>query len=43
MTSDDDAKRPDPAPVPLMLEATKRDLVSAASERQILAIGPARW
>ncbi|MDP6288107.1 MAG: DNA gyrase C-terminal beta-propeller domain-containing protein, partial [Acidimicrobiales bacterium] len=43
MTSDDDAKKPDPTPVPLMLEATKRDLVSAASERQILAIGPPRW
>ena len=43
MASDADAKKPDPAPVPLMLEATKRDLVSAASERQILAIGPARW
>ena len=43
MASDDDAKKPDPAPVPLMLEATKRDLVSAESERQILAIGPARW
>ena len=43
MASDTDPKKSDPAPVPLMLEATKRDLVSAPSERQILAIGPARW
>jgi len=43
MASDADPKKPDPSPVPLMLEATKRDLVSTASERQILAIGPARW
>ena len=43
MASDTDPKKPDPAPVPLMLDATRRDLVSAPSERQILAIGPARW
>ena len=43
MVSDTDPKKPDPAPVPLILETTKRDLVSTASERQILAIGPARW
>jgi phosphoglycolate phosphatase-like HAD superfamily hydrolase len=43
MASDADPKKPDPAPVPLMLEATRRDLASTASERQILAIGPARW
>lgn len=43
MASDADPKKPDPAPVPLMLEATGRDLVSSASERQILAVGPARW
>ncbi len=43
MASDADPKKPDPAPVPLMLEATRRDLVSTALERQILAIGPARW
>ena len=43
MASDDDPKKPDPNPVPLVLEPTRRDLVSAPSERQILAIGPARW
>ena len=43
MASDDDPKKPDPLPVPLLLEPTKRDLVSAATERQILALGPARW
>jgi len=43
MASDADPKKPDPTPVPLMIEATGRDLVSTASERQVLAIGPARW
>ena len=43
MASDADRKKADPTPVPLMLEATGRDLVSTASERQILALGPARW
>ena len=43
MAADDDPKKPDPNPVPLVLEPTRRDLVSAPSERQILAIGPARW
>ena len=43
MGTDEDPRRPDPNPVPLMLEPTRRDLVSTASERQILAIGPARW
>jgi len=43
MASDDDPKKPDPLPVPLLLEPTKRDLVSTTTERQILALGPARW
>jgi DNA gyrase subunit A len=43
MGTDEDPRKPDPVPVPLMLESTRRDLVSSASERQILAIGPARW
>mgnify|MGYP001486936734 CR=1 FL=1 len=43
MGTDEDPRKPDPVPVPLMLESTKRDLVSSTSERQILAIGPARW
>jgi len=43
MASDDDPRKPDPTPVPLILDATGRDLVSPASERQILALGPARW
>jgi DNA gyrase subunit A len=43
MGTDEDPRKPDPVPVPLMLEPTRRDLVSGTSERQILAIGPARW
>jgi len=43
MASDDDPKKPDPLPVPLLLEPTNRDLVSTTTERQILALGPARW
>ncbi len=43
MGTDEDPWKPDPVPVPLMLESTRRDLVSSTSERQILAIGPARW
>ncbi|MED6327750.1 MAG: DNA topoisomerase (ATP-hydrolyzing) [Actinomycetota bacterium] len=43
MASDDDPKKADPTPVPLMLEATGRDLVSTASERQVLVLGPSRW
>ena len=43
MGTDEDPRRPDPNPVPLILEPTRRDLVSTASERQILAIGLARW
>jgi len=43
MGTDEDPRRPNPNPVPLILEPTRRDLVSTASERQILAIGPARW
>jgi phosphoglycolate phosphatase-like HAD superfamily hydrolase len=43
MASDDDPKKPDPSPVPLLLEPTKRDLMSTTTERQILALGPARW
>ena len=42
MGTDEDPRRPDPNPVPLILEPTRRDLVSTASERQILAIGTAR-
>jgi DNA gyrase/topoisomerase IV subunit A len=43
MGTDEDPRKPDPVPVPLMLESTRRDLISSASERQILAIGSARW
>ncbi len=43
MSTDDDATKPDPTPVPLPLEPTKRDLVSSETERRILAVGPARW
>jgi len=43
MASDGDPRKPDPSPVPLMLEPSRRDLVSTPTERQILALGPARW
>ncbi|MBC8194394.1 MAG: DNA topoisomerase 4 subunit A [Acidimicrobiia bacterium] len=43
MASDDDPRKPDPNPVPLMLEPGRRDLVSTSTERQVLALGPARW
>jgi DNA gyrase subunit A len=43
MTSDADPAKADPKPVPLVLESTKRDLVATTTERQILALGPARW
>lgn len=40
---DEDPSRPAPDPVPLTIEATKRDLVSTTTDQQILAVGPARW
>lgn len=43
MSTDDDPTKPDPNPVPFPLEPTKRDLVSVATDRRILAVGPARW
>jgi DNA gyrase subunit A len=43
MSTDDDPRKPDPVPVPLPVEPTKRDLVSTATDRRILAVGPARW
>jgi len=43
MAVDDDPKKPDPNPVPLLLDPSARDLVSTATERQILALGPSRW
>ena len=41
--SDDDPTKPAPDPVPIDLEPTKRDLVSATTDYPILAVGPARW
>ena len=43
MASDKDPTKTDPNPVPLILEPSRRDLVSTLSERQVLALGPARW
>ncbi len=43
MAQDEDPSKPDPNPVPLMLEPTRRELTPSTSERQILALGPARW
>jgi DNA gyrase subunit A len=43
MSTDDDPTKTDPNPVPFELEPTRRDLVSTATERRILAVGPARW
>ncbi|MBT6970954.1 MAG: hypothetical protein HOA03_06725, partial [Actinobacteria bacterium] len=43
MAQDEDPSKPDPNPVPLMIEPTRRELTPSTSERQILALGPARW
>ncbi len=43
MATDDDPKKPDPIPVDLPLEPTRRDLVSVATERRILEVGESRW
>ena len=43
MASDDDPKKLDPNPVPLELEPSKRDLVPARTERQVLVLAPGRW
>ena len=41
--SDDDKTKPAPDPVPLVLEPTKRDLVSNPTDQPILAVGLARF
>jgi len=43
MSTDDDASKLDPVPVPFSIEPTKRDLVSSGTDRQILSIGVVRW
>lgn len=43
MATDDDRTKPDPTPVAFPLEPSKRDLVSAETDRTILGVGPARW
>ena len=43
MSTDDDASKLDPTPVPFAVEPTKRDLVSSNTDRQILDVGPVRW
>ena len=41
--SDDDKSKPNSDPVPLVLEPTKRDLVSTSTDQPILTVGAARW
>lgn len=43
MSTDDDASKLDPTPVPFAIEPTKRDLVSTSTDRQILDLGQVRW
>jgi len=43
MSTDEDASKLDPTPVPFNMEPTKRDLVSSGTDRQILNIAPVRW
>jgi len=43
MATDEDSKKSDPNPVPLLVESSKRDLVGTTTERQILALGISRW
>jgi len=43
MSTDDDQTKADPTPVAFPLEPTPRDLVSVATDRTILDLGPARW
>jgi DNA gyrase subunit A len=43
MSTDEDRSKPDPTPVAVELEPSKRDLQSTPTERPILAFGPARW
>ena len=37
MATDDDPKKPDPIPVDLPVEPTRRDLVSSATERRMVS------
>ncbi len=43
MSTDEDHTKPDPTPVPFDRPPTKRDLVPAGTERQVLDLGPGRW
>ncbi len=43
MSGDVDPKKLDPHPVPLWVEATRRDLVAPPTERLIRVIAPGRW
>ena len=43
MATDEDSKKPDPNPIPFLIEPTNRDLVSSKTERQVLNLGIARW
>ncbi len=43
MAADDDPKKLDPNPVPFTIEPSRRDLMSATTDRQVMALGPSRW
>ncbi|RMH82018.1 MAG: hypothetical protein D6683_03245 [Actinomyces sp.] len=43
MGRDDDPRRTDPHPVPITVEATRRDLVPRRTERPVHEIAPGRW
>ena len=43
MGTDDDHRKPDPNPVPFLLEPSRRDLAAVRTERPILGLGPSRW
>jgi len=43
MSTDEDATKLDPTPVPFAIEPTKRDLTSSSTDRQILSIARVRW
>ncbi|NDH98212.1 MAG: hypothetical protein EBZ17_12315, partial [Actinobacteria bacterium] len=43
MADDEDPKKLDPNPVPFDIAPSKRDLVPAKTERQVMVLGPSRW
>ena len=43
MAADDDPKKLDPNPVPFTIEPSRRDLMSATTDRQVMVLAPSRW